>query len=85
MYVRTSVEIELFFFWYRIDWLLGGWPIALTAEKYAPNKGYELNKQSYCIYTCYYDEFNVLMLVHLFAFAANGNPQSGIKWQKAHI
>ena len=30
-----------------------------------------------------YDEFSVLMLVHLFAFAANGNPQSGIEWQKA--
>ena len=58
-------------------------PLALTAEKYAPNKGYELNKQSYCIHTCYHDEFSVLMLVHLFAFAANGNPQSGIKWQKA--
>ena len=25
------------------------------------------------------------VLVHLFAFAANGNPQSGIEWQKAKI
>ena len=56
---------------YRIDWLLqADAPIALTAEKYAPNKEYALNKQSYCIYTYYYDEFSVLMLVHLFAFAA---------------
>ena len=58
-------------------------PIALTAEKYGPNSGYALNKQSYCIYMYYYDMFSVLMLVHLFAFAANGNPQSGIEWQKA--
>ena len=42
-----------------------------------------INKQSYCIYTYYYDEFSVLMLVHLFAFAANENPQRGIEWQKA--
>ena len=47
------------------------------------NKGYALHKQSYSTYMHYYDEFTVLMLVHLFAFAANGNRQSGIEWQKA--
>ena len=72
MYICTYV------LYYRIN-------LALTAEKYAPNKGYALNKQSYCIYTYYYDEFSVVMLVHLFTFAAKGNPQSGVEWQKAKI
>ena len=46
-------------------------------------EGYALNKQSYCIYTYYYDAFSVLMMVHVFASAANENPQSDIEWQKA--
>ena len=39
--------------------------------------------QPYCIYMYYYNTFSVLMLVHLFALAANGNPQSGIDCLKA--
>ena len=70
---------------YCIDWLLGGCTYSSDSRKYAPSKGYALNKQSYCIYMYYYDAFSVLMLVHLFAFAANRNPQSGIEWQKAKI
>ena len=52
-------------------------PITLTAEKYAPNKGYALNKQSYCIYMYYYDEFSVVhhlrsLLMGILKAALNG-------------
>ena len=36
-----------------------------------PNKGYVLNKQSYCIYTYYYDDFSVYINIYIYIILYN--------------
>ena len=59
-------------------------PIALIAYKYAPNKGYALNKQTvFHIYTYHEDYYSIATSLHLLAFDffiySDGNPSAGME------